>query len=96
VRDYEVPQNRNHERVGTAFVQKFVNPELKTAVQSELRAEDFVLAEDQEKQANTDAKEREGAGILGFRGERHGWMIVKAGSVEKKRFNAEGTQPEDI
>jgi hypothetical protein len=35
--------------------EKAADPELEAAVKSELRAEDFVLAEDEEKDSNADA-----------------------------------------
>jgi len=44
-------------------------------VQGELRAEDFVLAEDEEEDAYADAEHGEGAGV----GIVHGGMIVRAG-----------------
>jgi len=50
-----------------------------------LRAEDFVLAEDEEEEADADANYGECAGVLGVRGERHRWMIVKANPEEKKK-----------
>jgi hypothetical protein len=42
----EIAQHRDHKRVCAAFGEEFVNPELKSAVQRKLRAEDFVLGED--------------------------------------------------
>lgn len=63
VREDETAENRSHERVGAALLEEAVNPELKAAMQSELSAEDFVLAEDQEEDAHADAKNGEGAGV---------------------------------
>ena len=55
MRKDEVAQYRRHQRIGAALREKFVNPELKAAMQGKLCAEDFVLAEDEEEDANTDA-----------------------------------------
>ena len=57
VRQDEVSKNRHHKRVSAAFLQPLVDPELKAAVKSELGAEDFGFAEDQEKDADGDAEE---------------------------------------
>jgi hypothetical protein len=66
VRQYEPAKYRNHERIGTA-IEEPVDPELKTTVQRELRAEDFVLAENQKKNSNGGAQEGEGPGIRQLR-----------------------------
>ncbi len=50
-------EDGRHERVSAAL-EEFVDPELKAAVKSECCAENFVLAEDQEK--NTDAYAEQG------------------------------------
>jgi len=50
----EAAENRRHERVGAAF-EEAVDPELKAAVKSELGSEDFVLAENEEEDADADA-----------------------------------------
>lgn len=59
----EIAKERGHEGVGAAFGQELVDPELKTAVQGELRAEDFVLAEDEEEDADGDAESGQGARV---------------------------------
>src|SRR5260370_2477507 len=58
VREDEATENGRHERVSPT-VKEFVDPELKAAVKSEGRAENFVLAEDLEKNAHADAKQGE-------------------------------------
>ena len=62
VRQHEAAKHRGHEGVGSSF-EKFIDPELETAVKSELRAEDLVFAEDQKQDSNANAKRRESAGI---------------------------------
>jgi len=57
VRQDEVSKNRDHKRVSAAFLKPLVDPELKATVKSELGAEDFVFAEDQEEAADGDAEE---------------------------------------
>ena len=51
----EVLQNRLHEGIRAVF-EKAVDPELKAAVQGELRAEDFVLGENEKERADCDAQ----------------------------------------
>jgi hypothetical protein len=51
----ETPEDRGHEGIGAALFEEAVDPELEAAVKRELRAEDFVLAEDEEKEADADA-----------------------------------------
>ena len=68
----EIAQDRDHERVRAAFGEEFVDPKLKSAVQRELRVKDFVLGEDQKKQADADAKDGESAGVLEFVAAGHG------------------------
>jgi hypothetical protein len=58
VSEDEATENGRHERVSPAF-EEFVDPELKAAVKSEGRAENFVLAENQEKNAHANAKQGE-------------------------------------
>jgi len=58
VREDKASENGRHEGV-SATLEEFVDPELKAAVKSEGRTEDFVLAENQEKNAHTDAKQGE-------------------------------------
>lgn len=62
VRQNKAAKNRRHERIRAAF-EKSIDPILKAAVESELRAEDFVFAEDQEKKADADAQEGESLGV---------------------------------
>ena len=73
----EIAQNRGHERVSAAFGEELVDPELKAAVQSELRGEDFVLRENQEECTYADAEKGQGSGVPGIRGERHAGIIMK-------------------
>jgi len=60
----ETPEDRGHEGIGAALFEEAVDPELEAAVKRELRAEDFVLAEDEEKEADADAQNGERAGIV--------------------------------
>lgn len=53
--EHEAAENWSHERVRAAF-EEAVDPVLKAAVKSELGAEDFVLAKDEEEDADADAK----------------------------------------
>ena len=85
VGENKIAEGGDHEGIGAAFGEKFVDPELKAAVQGELRVEDFVLGEDEEEEADADAEKREGAGVAGVGGEGHGGMIVKARCGEKKK-----------
>jgi len=62
MRKNQAAQHRNHERVGSVL-EKLVDPELKSAVQRELRAKHFVLREDQEKNSHRDAQEGQRSGI---------------------------------
>jgi len=59
---HEPAENRRHEGVCTTF-EEAVDPELKATVKSELGAEDFVLAEDKEEDADADAEDREGTSV---------------------------------
>ena len=61
-------------------------------MQGEFGAEDFVLSEDQEEGADTDAKKSQGAGILDAGGHGSGWMIVKRPGGEKEKLNTEGAE----
>jgi hypothetical protein len=54
VPEYETLEHRHHEGVSARF-EETVDPELKAAAQRELRAEDFVLGENQEQHADGDA-----------------------------------------
>lgn len=55
MRQDEVAQNRHHEGIGAAFVEKLIDPVLKAAVEGELTTEDFVFTEDQKEDADGDA-----------------------------------------
>ena len=57
VRQDEVSKSRGDEWIRAAFLKKFVNPKLKTAVQGELRTEYFVLAENQKESADAYAQQ---------------------------------------
>src|SRR5260370_1743800 len=59
-------EHRNHKRVSAVF-QKFVDPELKTAVQSELRSENLVLRKDQEKNSYRNTQESQRFCVCGLR-----------------------------
>src|SRR5690242_2876834 len=77
VRQDESAENRSHERVGAALFEEAVNPELKAAVKSELSGEDFVLAEDEEEEADADPKNSHGTGVQVVWGvgiEHEGWL----------------------
>jgi len=52
----EAAEDGHHERI-SASVEEFVDPELKAAVKSKCCAEDFVLAEYQEKNTHADAEQ---------------------------------------
>ena len=64
MRQDESAKNGGHEWICSAF-EEFVDPELKTAVQCELRTENFVLRENQEQHADGDAQKRDGLGVGG-------------------------------
>src|SRR5207245_10633735 len=74
VREDEAAKNGRHEWIRPAFGEEFVNPELKSAMQSKLRAENLVFAKDQEQNAEADAKDGQGLSIatagVRFRGRR--------------------------
>src|SRR5258708_11438191 len=72
MRQHKAAQNRFHERISAALAEKFVDPELKPAVQRELRSKNFVLAEDQKKGADG---ERTSVACVGR--ERHARMIYR-------------------
>ena len=57
VRQDETLQHWLHERVSSVF-DEVVNPVLKTAVQGELRAEDFVFGKNHKKDADADSQNR--------------------------------------
>jgi len=59
---YEISQNRGHERVG-AVLEEAVDPSFESAMQGELRAEDFVLGENQKQDSDADAQKGEGTSI---------------------------------
>jgi len=63
VRENEVAEHGDHERVSAALVEEAVDPELEAAVESELCTEDFVFAKDQEEDANADAEDGQGAAV---------------------------------
>src|SRR5215470_4138654 len=56
-------QEKTSESGICAVLQETVDPELKAAMQCELRAEDPVLPEDQRENADTDAQESQRAGV---------------------------------
>ncbi len=56
VRQDEVFEDGHHKWIGAALLQPLVDPELESAMKSELCAEDFVFAEDEEEDADGDAK----------------------------------------
>ena len=58
MRKDKATENGRHKRVSPTL-EEFVDPELKAAVKSEGRTKDFVLAEDQEKNAHADAEQGE-------------------------------------
>ena len=64
----EIAEDGGHEGIGAAFGEEFVDPELEAAVERELGGEDFVLGEDEEENADGNAEEGEGAGVLIFHG----------------------------
>ena len=79
VGENEIAKDRSHERIGAAFGQEFVDPELKAAMQGELRSEDFVLAENEEEDADSDAESSQGTGVKQFGRLWHGRMIDGVG-----------------
>jgi len=86
VGENEIAKDGDHKRVGAAFGEEFVDPELKAAVHGELSTEDLVLVETEEEKADADAQESESAGVARVGGERHWAMIVKVGRVEKRKI----------
>jgi hypothetical protein len=62
MREDEAAENGRHERVSPCL-DKFVNPELKAAVKSKCGSENFVLSEDQEKNAHADAQKGESIAV---------------------------------
>src|SRR5579862_6097617 len=62
MRQDEVPEHPHHKRVGT-LLQESIDPELKTAAQSELGAKYFVLAEYQEQDADGNAESGESLSV---------------------------------
>ena len=64
VRKDKTAQHGDHEWVGT-FFEKFVDPELKAAVQGELGAEDLILAENKEENSDGNAQEGQGFCVCG-------------------------------
>ena len=74
----EIAEDGNHEGVGATFGEELVDPELKTAVQSELSGKDFVLGEDQEEYAYADTKKRQSSEVPGIRREWHAGIIMKS------------------
>ena len=66
VRQHEVSQDRCHERIRPVS-EETVDPELKTAVQRELRAEDFVLGKNQEQDSDCDAQKGQSSCVSGLR-----------------------------
>src|SRR5712692_11797564 len=62
VRQHKPAKHRGHEGVGSSF-EKFIDPELETAVKGELRTEDLVFAEDQKQDSDANAKRSKSTGI---------------------------------
>ena len=56
VREDEAAEDGHHERI-SASIEEFVDPELKSAVESKCCPEDFVFAEDQEKNTYANAEQ---------------------------------------
>lgn len=56
VREDEILQHGHHKGISAAAVEEAVDPELEAAAEGELRAKDFVLAENQEEHADSDAQ----------------------------------------
>ena len=56
MREDKATEDGCHEGIGAALFEEAVDPKLEAAVKSELRAEDFVLAEDEEEDAYADAQ----------------------------------------
>lgn len=73
----EAAKRGDHEGISAAF-EEAVDPVLEAAVKRELRAEDFVLAENEEENADGDAEEGEGAAVGGFNGAglSHGILLL--------------------
>ena len=67
VRQDKILQYGHHERVRRAVLQKSIDPVLEAAAKRELSAEDFVFAENQEKNADGEAKRGENIGIAAAR-----------------------------
>ena len=78
VGENEIAEDGNHEGVGATFGEELVDPELKTAVQSELSGKDFVLGEDQEEYAYADTEKRQRSEVPGIRREWHAGIIMKS------------------
>src|SRR5260370_18392870 len=93
MRQHKAAQNRFHERISPALAEKFVDPELKPAVQRELRAEDFVLAEDQKKGADADAQHGESARFAGVSRERHAGIIFMRARNKRNKKTANRLPP---
>src|SRR6266404_5079152 len=62
VRKNKSAKHRNHEWISAVF-QEFVDPELKSAVQRELRAKNLVLAENQKQNSHANSQKCQGLGI---------------------------------
>src|SRR5579859_5028352 len=62
MRKHEVFQYRLHERISALF-KKTVNPKLKSAMQSKLRSEDFILSKDQKECADANSQQGKCEGI---------------------------------
>ncbi len=56
MRENKASQNGRHKRISPSL-EELVDPELKAAVESKCGAENFVLAEDQEKNTDADAEQ---------------------------------------
>lgn len=61
MRENEVPENRNHERIGSVL-KKAADPVLEPTAKRKLRANNFVLAKDEKENTDCDAKARERLG----------------------------------
>lgn len=82
VREDEAAKSGDHEGI-RATIEEAVNPILKAAVKRELRSEDFVLAKDEEENADSNAEKSEGSRISGFEGAglSHGILLLRRRTI---------------
>jgi len=93
VREDEATEDGCHEGIGAALFEEAVDPKLEAAVKGKLCTEDFILAEDEEEDADADAQNGQRAGIdvivRAFRDDGLGHRRRTSGDLLSRKLGAD-------